>query len=114
MESWENEDNYFNPLADQDSHDALQQSPVNTRKNPGKIQFIQSGIEEAVFKVPRGKQVIVLDFADERMPGGYFLENAWTQEEVRGSIDKNLFLFFFIKTFYFRLYFIILMVIVDY
>ncbi|CAF4565270.1 unnamed protein product [Rotaria socialis] len=77
-----NEDDYFNPIADQDSHDALQQSPVKTRKNPGKIQFIQSGIEQAVFQVPPGKQVIVLDFADERMPGGYFLENARTQEEV--------------------------------
>ncbi|CAF1218715.1 unnamed protein product [Adineta steineri] len=39
-------------------------------------------IQHAVFKVPKNKQVIVLDFADERMPGGYFLENAMTQEEV--------------------------------
>lgn len=72
----------FNPITDQDAKDALIASPVETRDNAGTIKFVRKGIEDAVFDVPDGKQVIVLDFADERMPGGYFLENAHTQEEV--------------------------------
>lgn len=72
----------YNQETDTDTHETLNKFPVNTRKNSGKIEFIQSGIENAVFEVPEDKQVIVLDFADERMPGGYFLENARTQEEV--------------------------------
>ncbi|UJR25938.1 hypothetical protein I4U23_007286 [Adineta vaga] len=72
----------FNPEADQDSHDKLLDSPVEKRDCAGEIKFIRSGIEEAVFQAPVDKQVIVLDFADERMPGGYYLENARTQEEV--------------------------------
>ncbi|CAF4314691.1 unnamed protein product [Rotaria sp. Silwood2] len=77
-----NKNDCFNPSTDSDTNDALLQSPVNTRQNSGIIKFVQDGIENAVFQVPEGKQVIVLDFADERMPGGYFLENARTQEEV--------------------------------
>lgn len=77
-----NQDKLYNSITDSDTNDALLNSPVDKRNNSGKIQFIRSGIENAVFQVPEGKQVIVLDFADERMPGGYFLENARTQEEV--------------------------------
>ena len=77
-----NKNDHFNPITDSDTHDALLKSPVDTRENLGTIQFIHSGIENAVFQVPEGKQIIVLDFADERMLGGYFLENAQTQEEV--------------------------------
>ena len=77
-----NKTDRFNPITDSDTHDALLKVPVNTRNNTGGIQLVRSGIEEAVFQVPENKQVIVLDFADERMPGGYFLENARTQEEV--------------------------------
>lgn len=76
----------FNPETDQDSHDNLLSSRVQTRKNAGKVEYIRSGIEEAIFKVPDDHQIIVLDFADERMPGGYFLENARTQEEVCQTI----------------------------
>ena len=72
----------FNPIADMDTNSALVKSPVNKRHNSGAIKFVQAGIQNAVFQVPDHKQVIVLDFADERMPGGYFLENAQTQEEV--------------------------------
>jgi hypothetical protein len=72
----------YNQETDLDTHTALSISPVDTRDNSGTIKFIKSGIENAVFQVPDNKQVIVLDFADERMPGGYFLENARTQEEV--------------------------------
>jgi hypothetical protein len=78
-----NKPDRFNPITDSDTNNALLKSPVDTRENSGEIQFIKSGIENAVFQVPEGKQIIVLDFADERMPGGYFLENARTQEEVR-------------------------------
>lgn len=72
----------FNSECDQDSHDNLKKWPVKKRSNAGGIKYIQSGIEKAVSDVPEGMQIIVLDFADERMPGGYFLENARTQEEV--------------------------------
>jgi len=77
-----NKNDRFNPITDSDTNDALLKSPVNTRENSGTIEFVRLGIETAVFRVPEDKQVIVLDFADERMPGGYFLENAMTQEEV--------------------------------
>jgi len=100
----------FNPITDNDTHNALLKSPVDKRANSGQIEFVRSGIENAVFQVPEDKQVIVLDFADERMPGGYFLENARTQEEVC-EIYKIIFCF---ETSYFRLFFIILMVIVHY
>ena len=76
----------FNSDTDQDSHDTLVSSPVHKRNNAGKVEYIRSGIEDAVFRVPDNHQVIVLDFADERMPGGYFLENARTQEEVCQAI----------------------------
>ena len=72
----------FNKITDEDTNKNLNNNPVSERKNPGDIIFKKAGIEHAVFEVPADKQVIVLDFADERMPGGYFLENARTQEEV--------------------------------
>jgi hypothetical protein len=77
-----NKNDHFNPITDSDTYNALLKSPVDTRNNSGTIQFVRSSIQDAVFQVPEDKQVIVLDFADERMPGGYFLENARTQEEV--------------------------------
>ncbi|CAF1265740.1 unnamed protein product [Rotaria magnacalcarata] len=39
-------------------------------------------IEQAVFRVSPGKQIIILDFADDRMPGSLFLYDASTQEET--------------------------------
>lgn len=80
------DDDKFNPETDNDTNQALKQYPVDQRQNNGTIHFLCSGIEEAIFKVPDNKQIIVLDFADERMPGGYFLENARTQEEVCSNI----------------------------
>ncbi|CAF0948721.1 unnamed protein product [Rotaria sp. Silwood1] len=74
--------NNYNPITDRDARDALLNSPVHERKNSGIIRFVILGIQDAVFTVPNGKQVIVLDFADERMPGGYYLEHALTQEEI--------------------------------
>ncbi len=74
--------NHCNPITDIDTINALNKSPVCKRRHSGTIKFITGGIQDAVFNVPKGKQVIVLDFADERMPGGYYLENANTQEEV--------------------------------
>jgi hypothetical protein len=93
-----NKDDRFNPITDSDTHEALIKSPVDTRNNSGEIKFIKSGIEDAVFQVPEDKQVIVLDFADERMPGGYFLENAHTQEEVCRILISNS----FFETLYFQ------------
>lgn len=75
--------NRYNPRTDSDARNALRNSPVYQRKHSGTIRFVMSGIQEAVFQIPNDKQIIVLDFADERMPGGYYLENAMTQEEVR-------------------------------
>lgn len=105
-----NKTDRFNPITDHDTNAALTKSPVDTRNNSGEIKFIRSGIEDAIFQVPEDKQVVVLDFADERMPGGYFLENAQTQEEVRRILISN----FFFEFFYFRSFFIIQMVIVQY
>ncbi|CAF0934038.1 unnamed protein product [Adineta steineri] len=80
---------YFNPITDTDTNKALLDKPVDERKNSGTIQFHLSGIEQAVFyEELKDKQIIVLDFADERMPGGYFLENARSQEGVC-RIDKK-------------------------
>ncbi|CAF4993011.1 unnamed protein product [Rotaria sp. Silwood1] len=76
-------DNSYNPVADIDARKSLLEIPVYKRNNRGTFHFITSGIQDAVFHVPKGKQIIVLDFADERMPGGYFLEGVKTQEEVR-------------------------------
>lgn len=81
--------NHYNPITDNDTRYALLKSPVQNRTHSGIIEFVVSGIQDAVFTVPNGKQVIVLDFADERMPGGYFLEHAKTQEEVRTNLSIN-------------------------
>ena len=80
---------HYNSMTDKDSHYALLNSPVHSRKHSGSIRFVQAGIQDAVFQVPYGKQVIVLDFADERMPGGYFLEGFMTQEEVSVFIIRS-------------------------
>ncbi|CAF1113078.1 unnamed protein product [Rotaria sordida] len=75
-------DNSYNSLADIDARKALLNIPVHNRNNRGTFHFVISPITDAVFQVPQGKQIIVLDFADERMPGGYFIEYAKTQEEA--------------------------------
>lgn len=85
----------YNPITDTDSHKRLLKWPVSRRKNSGTIRFLRSGIQDAVFEVPKDNQVIVLDFADERMPGGYFLEGAMTQEEVSTNHSFHNFLFIF-------------------
>ncbi|CAF1337713.1 unnamed protein product [Didymodactylos carnosus] len=75
-------DSSYNPVTDIDARKALLKVPVNQRKHTGTFHFVESGIQNVVFQVPKGKQIIVLDFADERMPGGYFIDGAQTQEEV--------------------------------
>ena len=84
-----NQEARFNPETDQDTHKALMEFPVYKRKHKGTVRYKITGIEKAVFDVAEKKQIIVLDFADERMPGGYFLENARTQEEVRRPADQR-------------------------
>lgn len=102
-----NQNHHFNPVSDSDTYEALTKSPVESRSHEGKVEFVVLGIEEAIFQIPEGKQVIVLDFADERMPGGYFLENARTQEEVCRTFPLHS----FFSTSLFRLFFTIPMVI---
>ena len=55
---------------DSDARHNMKKYEIPQRQNKGQINTKQGRIEEAVFDVPHGKQVIVLDFADERMPGG--------------------------------------------
>ncbi|CAF1478052.1 unnamed protein product [Rotaria sp. Silwood1] len=67
---------------DDDARDNMLKYPIAQRQNKGQINTKQGRIEKAIFDVPSGKQIIVLDFADERMPGGLFLYGASTQEET--------------------------------
>ncbi len=49
--------------SDDDAIENLRKYPVSKRNNEGKITYINQGIEKAVFEVPEGKQIIVLNFA---------------------------------------------------
>ncbi|CAF1644155.1 unnamed protein product [Rotaria magnacalcarata] len=69
-------------FVDSDARDNMRKYPISERKNKGQIKTIKGRIEQAVFRVPPGKQIIILDFADDRMPGGLFLYGASTQEET--------------------------------
>ncbi|CAF3089485.1 unnamed protein product [Rotaria socialis] len=69
-------------FVDSDTRVNMRKYPISERKNKGQIKTIKGRIEQAVFHVPPGKQVIILDFADDRMPGGLFLYGASTQEET--------------------------------
>lgn len=69
-------------FVDEDCRENLIKYPLNLRKNRGEIATVQGRIENVIFDVPSSKQIIVLDFADERMPGGLFLYGATTQEET--------------------------------
>jgi hypothetical protein len=42
---------------------ALRLNPVSSRKHAGHITYVNQGIEKAVFDVPEGAQIIVLNFA---------------------------------------------------
>ena len=57
-------------FVDADARDNLLRHPLDQRRNQGMINTKQGRIEQAIFDVPKGKQIIILDFADERMPGG--------------------------------------------
>ena len=49
--------------SDDDAIGYLREHPVAERNNSGKIEYINKGIERAVFDIPEGKQIIVLNFA---------------------------------------------------
>lgn len=69
-------------FVDEDCRANLMSHPLNLRQNRGEIETIQGRIENVIFDIPSNKQIIILDFADERMPGGLFLYGATTQEET--------------------------------
>ncbi|CAF0759421.1 unnamed protein product [Adineta steineri] len=69
-------------FVDNDSRDNFIKYPIDQRQNEGIINTKRGRIEQVIFHIPLGKQIIVLDFADERMPGGLFLRGATTQEET--------------------------------
>ena len=57
-------------FVDEDCRASLRQNPLETRHNRGDIHTKRGRIEQVIFDIPTDKQIIVLDFADERMPGG--------------------------------------------
>jgi hypothetical protein len=59
-------------FVDGDAKDNMIKYPLNHRHNKGLINTKKCRIEQAIFDVPPNKQIIILDFADERMPGGLF------------------------------------------
>ena len=69
-------------FVDNDVRIELTHYPLINRQNLGQINTVQGAIEDVIFHIPSDKQVIILDFADERMPGGLFLFGATTQEET--------------------------------
>jgi len=49
--------------SDDDAIENLRQYPVSERNHSGTIEYINKGIEKAVFDVPEDAQIIVLNFA---------------------------------------------------
>ena len=49
--------------SDDDAVKNLRAYPVQNRVHSGKIEYVNKGIEKAVFDVPKNAQIIVLNFA---------------------------------------------------
>lgn len=57
--------------SDEDAIKNLRQYPVSTRKHNGRITYVNKGIEQAVFDIPDGAQIIVLNFAVKSFLNNY-------------------------------------------
>jgi hypothetical protein len=57
-------------FVDTDVRNNMFKYPIHQRSNKGQINTKRGKIEQVIFDIPSGKQVIILDFADDRMPGG--------------------------------------------
>lgn len=57
-------------FVDEDVRENLLRFPLEQRHNLGKIHTKRGRVEQVIFEIPPDRQVIILDFADERMPGG--------------------------------------------
>jgi hypothetical protein len=58
--------------SDNDAIENLREFPVGERNHSGKITYKNTGIEKAVFEVPKDAQIIILNFAVK-----YFIANSY-------------------------------------
>ena len=72
---------------DEDVRENILRFPREQRQNRGQIHTRQGRIEQAIFEIPANKQVIILDFADERMLGGE--RNLFSENDLRKAVFRS-------------------------